>query len=273
LNFEMLGEVRSDRVAGRNASPDELARLLAFASPAYLSGAFDNPALGDRELLLLLRNRQAPSDLLRQVADDRKRMSRLEVRRAVALHPRTPLVVARPLLSRLHWRELAEVAVAPQVNPAVRRQAELRLASQLDELEEGQRIALARRASRTIVVRLTGSRSVRELRALLGNPRLTEPDALRIASRESAPPELLAQLAAHEVWGRRRTVRLALLSNRRTPIQVALRLLRGLSDRDLGCVADARDLPKIVCVAASRSLSARRERGTDLSARRRLGDA
>jgi len=214
----------------------------------------ENPELTPRELVLLLRNRQAQPDLLRQVASDREWMRNQEVRRGVVLHPRTPLAVTRNLVPQLYWKELLEVALSPQVNPVARRQAETRLIARVEELAEGERVTLARRASRAVIGVLIGSGSKRELQGLLGNPRLIETDAVRIASRESASPETLALLADHERWGRRRQVRLALIANSSTPVPSALRMLRGLSVQDLRGLLRDEKVPRIVRVGAERLL-------------------
>jgi len=229
-----------------------------------------NPELTRRELLLLLRNRQASPDLLRRVADDREWMRNQEVRRAVALHPRTPLAVARNLVPHLYWKELSEVALSSQVNPVARRQAEARLVAQIEELAEGERVALARRASRAVIGALIDSDSRRELLGLLGNPRMIEADAVRIASRDCAPPDALALLAGHERWGRRRQVRLALLANPRTPVPSALRMLRGLSIQDLRRLRDDDAVPRIVRVGAERLMkSSNARRGSASPSRQR----
>jgi len=230
------------------------------ASAEFLSGAMENPELTWRELLLILRNRQAPPDLLRRVADDRGWMRRQEIRRAVALHPSTPLAVGRNLVVHLYWKELSEVALAPQVNPVIRRQAERRLLAQIEELGEGERTALARRASRAVIAALVGGCTRRELLALLGNPRMVEADAVRIASRASASPDALTILAGHERWGNRKQVRLALLANPRTPVPSALRMLRGLSTSDLRGLLLNQSVPKIVRVGAERMMKSTQAR-------------
>lgn len=247
--------LHGQRAAGREASREDLRRRLASASPEYLAGAFENPELTVRELLLILRNRQVRPDLLRRVADDREWMSSHEVRRALALHPRTPLAVSRNLVPHLYWKELAELVLSAQVNPVARRQAEKRLIGKVGDLAEGERVALARRASRAVIGALLDSDSRRELLGLFGNPRMIEADAVRIASRDSAHPGALALLAGHERWGRRRQVRLALLSNPRTPVPDSLRMLRGLSVQDLRRLLQNEAIPRIVRVGAERLLN------------------
>jgi hypothetical protein len=243
-----------ERALGSKASLEELRRRLTGASPEFLRGAVENPNLTPRELLLLLRNRQAPAELLRTIADHRNWTRNQEVRRALVLHPRSPLAVARRFVPHLFWKELAEVVRAPHVHPVARRQAEKRLIAQVEELAEGERVALSRIASRGIIGALIDGAGTRELRALLGNPRLIEADAVRIASRDSSTPEALALLSDHERWGRRRQVRLALIENPNTPVPSALRMLRGLSKLDLERLRLGETVPRVVQVAAERLL-------------------
>lgn len=244
-----------DERAGRQAPVEELRRHLATAPPAYLTGAARNPALGVGELLLLLRNREAPAPLLQAIARDRAWAGSYRVKRALALHPRTPSVLGRNLVHHLFWKELAEVSVAPHVNPAIRRLAERYLKERLDSMAVGERIALARRAGRGLIGAFCGSEEEPVLQALLGNPFVVEADAVRVASNDGAPSALLAHLAEHPKWGRRRDVSLALARNGRTPIPAALRILHRLGTRELRELCREPGLPEIVRIGAERRLA------------------
>jgi hypothetical protein len=244
-----------DEPAGRKAPIEALRRHLATAPPAYLQGAARNAALGVGELLLLLRNREAPAPLLQAIGRDRGWAGSYRVKRALALHPRTPLVLGRDLVRHLFWKELVELSVAPHVNPAVRRLAERYLKERLDAMALGERIALARRASRGLIGSLCGCDEEPVLRALLGNPCLVEADAVMVASSDEAPRALLAHLAEHPKWGMRRDVFLALARNERTPVPAALRILHRLGTRELRELCREPALPAIVRIGAERRLA------------------
>jgi len=128
------------------------------------------------------------------------------------------------------------------------------LTVRIDELSEGERVALARRASRGVIGALIATGVGRELKSLLGNPRLIEADAVRIATRASAPPEALAHLATHARWGSRRPVRRALAANPRTPPAAALGVLRWLPSSDLLRLSRDVAVPQLVRVGAERLL-------------------
>lgn len=243
--------------AGRRAPPAELRRRVGSASAAWVEGAADNPRLGRVELLLLLRNRQAAPETLARLAARHDSLRTGGVRAALVVHPRAPLSVTRGLVGHLFWRELCEVAASPSIHPLLRRRAELLLRARLGELEPGERVTLARRASRALVGALVEDDAIAVLEALLGNPRLIEADAVRLASRESTPPALLGRLGAHPVWSARRSVRLGLARNPRTPIPAALGLLRGLPRRDLRALAKDDKVRRIIRIGAERTLARR----------------
>jgi hypothetical protein len=240
---------------GRKADVEQLRLRLTSAPPPYLEGALENPELGEEELLLLLRNRQAPGSLLQRIGRDPRWTRSYGVKRHLVLHPQTPRVLARSLVPHLHWRELAEAAGNLRVHPVIRRQAESLLRVRIEELSLGERIALARRASRGLLGCLIDAGDAPVLRALLGNPRMVELEAVRIAATPKGGPDLFRYLAEHPTWGVRPSVRMALLRNPRTPVAVALRLVDRLQRRDLHRLTKDVKVPKIVRVSAGRRLS------------------
>jgi len=242
----------------RNAPLAVVRRHLASAPEAYLEAVVDNPVLTRDEMLILLRNRRAPVSLLERVARDPAWNRHREVKRGLVQHPNTPLIVARGLVPHLFWRDLAETAADVRINPIVRRTAEKYLEMRMDEMTLGERVTLARGASRAIVRCLLASSDGRVLRGLLSNPRLVEQNAARIASSPQAPPDVLAYLGGHPKWGCRRAVRIALTGNPRTPVASALRVLGSLDRRDLQRISRDAKVPTIVRIGAERRLDSLR---------------
>jgi hypothetical protein len=247
---------------GRVAPLKLLRRHLSSAPPPFLEGALENRSVTAGEMVLLLRNRQAPPKLLLAVGRDREWTRNREVKRLLVLHPRVPLVTARNLLPHLFWKELAEVASSPRVNPVIRRMAEDSLKNKIDEMSVGEKVALARRATPRLISALSDGREDRLLRALLGNGKMREIAAAKIAADDELPGELLAFIANHHRWGRLRSVRLALLANPRTPIPDALQLLGRLALRDLQRLARDDNVPRIISMGADRKLQEIDERRT-----------
>jgi hypothetical protein len=93
------------------------------------------------------------------------------------------------------------------------------------DLSLGHRRSLARTAPPERFPRLGAEKDARVARELLRNPRLTEAEVLRLASRRPALPEVLSAIAESARFGGRLSVRTAVARNPYTPTQLAVRLL------------------------------------------------
>jgi len=246
---------RDERTEGRNATTEELERSLAGASAEFLAGALENPRFRASFFVLLLRNRRTPESCLRDLAKRREWTRRYETKRLLAMHGNTPPVVARTFLPHLFWRDLAAVADDLRIHPTVRRHGEALLRVRVAEMSLGERISLARQATRGLISALTHSAESAVVEALLGNPRWVEGDAVRLARSEGTPPPALERLARHPTWSRRQAVRLALCRNPATPPAAGLALLRGMHAPDLRRLARGGGAPRWIEIAAARALS------------------
>jgi hypothetical protein len=169
-----------------------------------------------------------------------------EFRREVAMHPRTPEMLALRLVPGLFWLDLARLGLDVRVRPLVRRAADLRLTERLPNLSVGERVALARRADVAVLGHLRKDPTPRVIAAMLENPRLTEGTLLPMLASEQVPAPVLAVVAANPRFGGRYPVRLAVARNPRTPAALAMGLLPGLRKPDLGAVSsDPRLAPPV----------------------------
>jgi hypothetical protein len=92
------------------------------------------------------------------------------------------------------------------------------------ELTLGERRSLARRPNRKAFEKLLADPHPLVIRQLLGNPRLTEDDVVRLVARRPARLEVLLELVQTS-WLSRSRVRLALVLNPGTPASMAMPLL------------------------------------------------
>ena len=96
----------------------------------------------------------------------------------------------------------------------------------------GYRISLARRAIAGAVERLLFDPDPRVVRALLGNPRVTEAEVVKLAASRRAGPQALEIVAQDDRWIARYPVKLALANNPATPVRIVLGLLPYLMRQD-----------------------------------------
>ncbi len=121
----------------------------------------------------------------------------------------------------------------------------------------GERRALARRPSRASLEKLLLDPHPMVMRNVLDNPRLTEDDVLRIASRRPGHGAVLQEIARHAKWSLRGRVRMALVLNPHTPTGAAVGLLRLLTRGELGLVVESTGSPGVVRAAARELLERR----------------
>jgi len=111
---------------------------------------------------------------------------------------------------------------------------------------------------------LTGNKEARQVLAhdavklvqgcVLRNPRFTLEEALAMAKNRSLAGEQLRTIAEHRDWIRNYSIRLALVQNPKTPLQVALGLLNGIQERDMRLLAKSRNVASVLQAQAKRNM-------------------
>jgi hypothetical protein len=124
------------------------------------------------------------------------------------------------------------------------------------ELSLGERRSLARRADRDGFDRLLRDPHPMVLRQLLGNPRTTEADVVRVTAFRPARPSSIQEVARTH-WLTRARVRMSILQNPGAPPAVAVPLVGLCTSAELGEIVRACDVQAIVRLTASELLERR----------------
>ena len=162
--------------------------------------------------------------------------------------------VARPRVGS-RWGELAAIAADSSVVPSLRRAAERQLSERIEHLSRGERVSLARRATRAVLLAIVArERDPAVVRAALCNPRMTEPDVLRVALDPRTRGPVLDAIGTSLGWCEHPSVRLALARNARTPSRTALRAVVGLPRRAMLALAEDPAAPRLVRMLARRTI-------------------
>jgi hypothetical protein len=128
------------------------------------------------------------------------------------------------------------------------------------ELSLGERRSLARRADRDGFDRLLRDPHPMVLRQLLGNPRTTEADVVRVTAFRPARPSLIQEVARTH-WLTRSRVRMSILQNPGAPPSVAVPLVGLCTSAELGEIVRACDVQAIVRLTAGELLELRPRAG------------
>lgn len=113
----------------------------------------------------------------------------------------------------------------------------------------GERRALARRPTRSTLSKMIRDPHPMVLRILLANPKITEEDVVRMATRRPAVPSVLSEIA--KSWTRRARVRMAIVLNPGAPPAVSVPLLSLLAGHELRQVIRSTQLAAVVRATAS----------------------
>ena len=205
----------------------------------------------------LLLNPFVDAEILQELATIRTLVALHPVRVAICKHPRTPEPVAMRWIPDLFWRELLEVTVDVRIRGSVRTVAERYLLERLPRLTEGEKVALARRATASTAKQLARKADRRVLMALLDNPRTTEAALMPLLTDDEASPKALAEVAAHGRWMTRYEIVLALCLNPQTPFRQVFELLPRLTRQDLKSVCGQAKHSSVVVHEAEKVLAGR----------------
>ncbi len=210
----------------------------------------------------VLRNPFVTAEVIEALVGIRRLLASYDLRSAIARHRRTPESVALRFVAGLFWRDLLEISVDVRISPAVRRIAEKYLVQRLNRLTTGEKMALARRATAEVLAHLRKDPSLQVIKALLENPRLTEPTLLPLVASDATLPRVLDLVARTPRWGTRYEVKVALSRNPNAPFAAIFEILPTLRRNDLLVVAGREEHSSIVRQRARDLLEARSKRSS-----------
>ena len=186
-------------------------RQVEALCPALTTHPEREGALSEDAMLAMLRQPDLPPESVDQLSKNPAAVRSRKVRLAILEHPRTPRHVSIPLISGLFTFDLMQLALIPRAPADVKKLAERSLVRRLPKISAGERLSLARRASREVAGALLLDSEKRTVAAALNNPRMTEASVIQAVNAPAASPELIALVCRHAVWPLRREVRIALL--------------------------------------------------------------
>jgi len=214
--------------AGAEDSPLSLPDAIRSASTEVLLAAASDSALTEDLALVILKQSDLPTLVLDRLSRNRGVMKSRKVKLALVEHPRTPRHISVPMVRHLFTFDLMRVALTPVVPADIKMAAEESLINRLERLSQGERLALAHRASGRVAAVLLLDTEPRVIHAGLENARLTESAVIKALMRRDAPEAFVRAVCHHAKWSPRREIRIALLRNGKTPLSRALEFSRSL---------------------------------------------
>jgi len=87
---------------------------------------------------------------------------------------------------------------------------------------------------------------------------VTENEALLYAQLRNIPEDALVAISKNKTWIKNYPIKLALVSNPKTPLSLAIKLLDHLHDRDLQVISKSKSISHVLARSAARLLFKRR---------------
>jgi hypothetical protein len=199
------------------AESEELFQIIQSTDQELLRTALKNRNLHENHLLAMLKRRDLSEQLLKAVYKFEQKNPSRKLKVALVKNPNTSGPIVLSLLPHLYLFELIAVCFLPGVTPDQKLAAERTIIQRLPQIELGNKITLARRATADIVAAILKEGDPLVIEPCLANPRLREVAILQCLTGATAKPETISAIARHSKWQGRPNIRLAILKNRRTP--------------------------------------------------------
>ena len=137
---------------------------------------------------------------------------------------------------------------------AVVETARLSIYAQIKSLNVPQRVKCAMKGNREVRAILLRDTNRLIPRMVLLNPRITEDEIIMIAKDRNSDVEILRQVGDNRDWVAHYGIRAALVENAKTPVALALRLLKTLQEREIRILAKSKNVSSAVASQARRML-------------------
>ncbi len=137
-------------------------------------------------------------------------------------------------------------------DPPAGRAVEKSLLTRIKEMTVAERIKLALRGNREARMILVRDTNRMIPRFVMQNPRISDEEIIAIAKNRSADDDLLRAIADNREWTKNYQIRLALVTNPKAPLVIALRLLGALYESDVRRLAKSKNVSATVSGAAKR---------------------
>lgn len=145
----------------------------------------------------------------------------------LAQHPKFPQSLALGIISKLFAADLVRLIKNVRANPFVRKKAELEFMQRYKRLALGEKIALLKMASNTLLLALVDESQPQLLLAILQNPACSEEVVLRFINRAGERGSVY-QALGETSWPQSPAVAAAVANDPEAPIRIMLKIIPAL---------------------------------------------
>jgi len=131
---------------------------------------------------------------------------------------------------------------------------------QVMEMSVGEKIKLATTGNKEARNLLLKDPNRLILAAVINSPKMTEEEIIKVCQSRNISDEVLRLIAGRKELLKKYQVKLALATNPKTPVPIALKLLNYVSETDLNNIAKNKNISSVVTRGARKLLEDRRKK-------------
>ena len=137
---------------------------------------------------------------------------------------------------------------------------DLSIAQRIMRMNVGEKMKLAHTGDKEVRSILLKESNKPIIGAVMRSPKMTEGEVLVLAQSKHSHDEIIRLITMNREWLKNYAIRLALVTNPKTPTGVAVRLVNTLYKKDLKDISGSRNIPSVVVNSARKVLEARQKR-------------
>lgn len=223
--------IRSMQAAA--ASEEEIASYLHDPSPRVIRALLENRRLTEEDVLIIVKRKNLPSDILEKVFKDKRWSESYPVRLALARNPRSPLSVSLTIARYLRIFDLEEITRSHFIPLVFRHKVEMIINERIPTMPLGNKKTLAKKAAGSVLLKLLLDANAEVVKLGLNNPHITEGHLFKVISRTDTRAETILMIAKHPNWSSRSLIRFSLARNAHTPLSFSVRFLSEMKIMEL----------------------------------------
>jgi hypothetical protein len=222
---------------------EELKSLVHHTSHHVVSRILLNSNLTENLAIVIAKRRNISAGILEDLYVDKKWRDSYRIMHALCKNPKTPQKISLSLIKTLRILDIGDITRNQQVPINVRIRAEACLNEKILSLPLGIKMALARRASSNVLMRLIEDGMKEVIPICLDSPCMTECDICKIVSMKKIAAHVIRQIADHPKWPCRYSVQRALVLNNHAPLSRVVNYLKNIRTTDLRELYDLPNIP------------------------------
>jgi hypothetical protein len=212
---------------------EALWRAIKTQFPQALANASCNRNLNDDQAYFISQSKKTPAEVLGFLAGDVRFKKNYKITLALCKNPKTPQRVVLTLLKHIKLFDLADLTRNHFVPTVTRQKVQWMLIERLPGMPSGVKVALSRRVSVELLMRLMEKSDRRVVDTCLTSPILTEQHLFRVVQRPVTKQHVIQAIAGHGKWSLRYTLKYALVRNVYTPMAAVEKFIEDLKSKDL----------------------------------------